>query len=335
MHSTYAKYSIMFSNIKGLLIFLVVLGHLIEATPAIINSFEGSTLNKLIYSFHMEAFVFVSGFFSKKINTNFIDNIRKYIKPYYLLLFIVATSKVLILGEPYSMLLYPLLFPYYPNHSSWYLLTLFYYRLFSKQIIASKYIFFLAIIASLIYPCIDFDYNYMSLGRTISFLPFFILGYYCNEKHIDYIKSISLKAFIPPIIIYLIVFYSINKLYHYEFFYLKYDYDYYLLSIKCGMLGKGAIIITSCILILVLLKTMPNKLSLISPLGRNSLSVYLLHLPFVYLSQKLLFFSTPSIFSYIKMVLYCFIIIVFIIYSKNKILLIFKRGTYVWKRIFF
>ena len=53
----YETYSVLFNNIKGLLIILVVLGHLIEEVPLLYNSAFGSTIHKLIYSFHMEAFI--------------------------------------------------------------------------------------------------------------------------------------------------------------------------------------------------------------------------------------------------------------------------------------
>ena len=48
-------------NLKAILIFLVVLGHIVPECGAITY-----WLRFAIYTFHMPAFVFVSGFFSKK-----------------------------------------------------------------------------------------------------------------------------------------------------------------------------------------------------------------------------------------------------------------------------
>ena len=51
-----------YDNIKFILIFLVVLGHLLEVS----SPFPGKdVLYKLIYSCHMPVFIFISGFFAK------------------------------------------------------------------------------------------------------------------------------------------------------------------------------------------------------------------------------------------------------------------------------
>lgn len=55
----------LFDNIKGLLIFLVVFGHLISYSSfKKIHSIDFIYLS--IYIFHMPIFVFISGYFSKK-----------------------------------------------------------------------------------------------------------------------------------------------------------------------------------------------------------------------------------------------------------------------------
>lgn len=50
-------------NLKGFLIFLVVLGHLLEL--GFVNSDAGNVLDRVIYSSHMPAFVFTMGMFAK------------------------------------------------------------------------------------------------------------------------------------------------------------------------------------------------------------------------------------------------------------------------------
>ena len=51
-----------YDNIKFILIFLVVLGHLLEISSPFP---EKEMLYKLIYSCHMPVFIFISGFFAK------------------------------------------------------------------------------------------------------------------------------------------------------------------------------------------------------------------------------------------------------------------------------
>lgn len=50
-------------NLKGFLIFLVVLGHLLEL--GFVNSDAGNVLDRVIYSSNMPAFVFTMGMFAK------------------------------------------------------------------------------------------------------------------------------------------------------------------------------------------------------------------------------------------------------------------------------
>ena len=52
-----------FDNVKGILILLVVIGHLIE--PFYLKSKFVESLYTFIYTFHMPAFIFLSGLFFK------------------------------------------------------------------------------------------------------------------------------------------------------------------------------------------------------------------------------------------------------------------------------
>ena len=58
-----------FDNLKGFLIFLVVLGHAIEKFQGKSLMISGS-IYSVIYSFHMPAFIFISGFFTNKAQIN-------------------------------------------------------------------------------------------------------------------------------------------------------------------------------------------------------------------------------------------------------------------------
>ena len=58
----------LWDNIKALLIFFVVAGHVLEMNPVKCEFALG--VDAFIYSFHMPAFVFASGFFSKNISVD-------------------------------------------------------------------------------------------------------------------------------------------------------------------------------------------------------------------------------------------------------------------------
>ena len=54
----------LFDNYKAFLIVLVVVGHFIEVASD--DNVMMETMKWIIFSFHMPAFVFISGYFSKK-----------------------------------------------------------------------------------------------------------------------------------------------------------------------------------------------------------------------------------------------------------------------------
>ena len=62
--STIKERDYLWDNIKALLIFFVVAGHVLEMNPVRCEFAMG--VDAFIYSFHMPAFVFASGFFSKR-----------------------------------------------------------------------------------------------------------------------------------------------------------------------------------------------------------------------------------------------------------------------------
>ncbi|MBR1731122.1 MAG: hypothetical protein IJ725_01645, partial [Ruminococcus sp.] len=58
----------LWDNIKALLIFFVVAGHVLEMNP--LHTDLAVNIDLFIYSFHMPAFVFASGFFAKRYCTD-------------------------------------------------------------------------------------------------------------------------------------------------------------------------------------------------------------------------------------------------------------------------
>ena len=68
-----------FDNIKFILIFLVVFGHMLEFTPGYTNTHD---IYRIIYSFHMPVFIFVSGYFARFSPRKILTT---YIWPYILL----------------------------------------------------------------------------------------------------------------------------------------------------------------------------------------------------------------------------------------------------------
>lgn len=175
-----------YCNLKLLLIFFVIYGHLIE--PGIYQSKVLMIQYKGIYLFHMPLFSFLSGLF---LNNGKACG-RQLIK--MLSLYIVLQALAVWLGNgkvkpltPYWHLWYLL------SYSTWAALGWLWFRLFwgkGKLVILTLSIL-VGCLAGL-HPNIGREY---SLSRTLVFLPFFWMGLICDPQfRWERLRLISLPA---------------------------------------------------------------------------------------------------------------------------------------------
>src|SRR5690625_4591429 len=87
-----------YDNARVGLIFLVVFGHLLQ--PYTDLSTGSQTLYSLIYTFHMPAFILISGFFVKgSSKANYIKNLIKKLFLPYLIFQLLSTGYYSLLGQ--------------------------------------------------------------------------------------------------------------------------------------------------------------------------------------------------------------------------------------------
>ena len=135
---------------------------------------------KWIYIFHMPLFVFISGYFSRKKNKKvFWLSIWKLLKP----LIIFQSIAILIFKSNVSFI--DIITPWYVL---WYLLSLIYWRLMlqmipNKILNNKKSIIIFTFCISILAGFSPLN-TIMSMQRTLSFMPFFFLGYCMRDKNI-------------------------------------------------------------------------------------------------------------------------------------------------------
>ena len=76
-----SRRSLYWDNIKGVLIILVVFGHFLFGLQ---NSEINNTIVDAIYLFHMPAFVFVSGYFSKSEHSRSFESLLRLLSAFIL-----------------------------------------------------------------------------------------------------------------------------------------------------------------------------------------------------------------------------------------------------------
>jgi fucose 4-O-acetylase-like acetyltransferase len=181
-----------FSNLKFILIFLVILGHLME--KHIYTNHDLYIIYTAIYMVHMPLFAFISGYFSKNSHKK-LNHVWKIGGQYLLLHLGRLLVNLLITGEIGDWKS--------PYWYFWYLLSLFGWKsmgifiLYIKKYVDPKMtgIFRLSIvIVTIIIGCFSGALWWIgraySLSRTLVFFPFYYMGLCCSNKVINRIKEI-------------------------------------------------------------------------------------------------------------------------------------------------
>ena len=259
-----------FDNLKGILIFLVVLGH---ALPRLQN--ESMMISRyitgVIFAFHMPAFVFISGYFSKRVHPferYSVKNVKSLLIPFamaHVLMWLLDSRSISSL--------------FYPGWTLWYLLSLFFWKTMLVPLAGIRCILAISIAVSL---CAGFSPadRLLTLSRTLGFLPYFLAGYQTTPEAVDRLRKIH-KA--VPALILLVLFSAVvlMKMHHVpvnDAFQMADPYSAIEgISGLQGMLLRAfalccGFVSTACLLILV-----SPKHSVLSDLGRHSMTVYLGH----------------------------------------------------------
>lgn len=294
-------------NCKAISIFFVVFGHAIE-NFAPYNNY----LLLVIYTFHMPVFIFISGYLAK---FNFKKMVKNILIPYLCMQLISYIFYSIY--EPNNFYIF------YAYTSLWYMLSLFSWYCLTKVLdkVKNKYLFF---ICSILFALlIGYDTSVggpLSLSRTIVYFPIFMAGYFLNKKSSLEVfkknfkqKILSATLFIIMCIILYFQKDSLSSLYFYGSmsYYGNYNIVFRFFAYICNFIG-----------IYLFMTWVPSKRTFLSKIGKNSISVYLLHyliIKFILYKEVNTYFNHPTIFSFVLSV---FLVLLL---SNNKIAKIFKK----------
>ena len=336
-----------FDNIKGILIYLVVFAHLLECA-----GLTGCFAYRLIYVFHMPVFLFVSGFFARFSPKKLLTDL---VWPYVLfqVVFLLFDGFVINPGtfrlqftKPYWIL--------------WYLFVLIIYTLLTgiikpkKPVIQITAVAVFTVLALLAGYAGRIGYEF-SASRLIVFSPFFFSGFFLgqNKAFKDRLSGKSrdearwkelypnLKyaggsafAVSPAAVVYaaiavVLCIILLVRLPQISPKVLWGSYPY-------ASTGTGPVIRLLCLLmaavwICLALFTVPNKkLFVLTTAGRNSLSVYLLHVFICRLLSKFrILRSLPAVWAVCLVLAF---VIVFLLGSEPVAKIFRKIATAWWLR---
>ena len=257
-------------NYKSFLILLVVIGHFIE--PCYTNTLFLTVLKWFIFSFHMPAFIFISGYFSKK-DMGLEKLIQKLVIPYFVFELLYYFLYVFVIHKETGL--------YFnrPKFSLWYLMALFFWRIATPYVKKIPGNLFIAITGGLLIGFTQLG-NFFSIPRTLFFYPFFLAGYYFQESWFESIRR-HWKAFTAGLASLagllggwvLITGQELTPF----IFYGRYSYEDMGLTNGWGLLIRLVCYGISFLAIFALCAFIPRKQHFYSILGVRTMPIYLFH----------------------------------------------------------
>ncbi len=265
-------------NLKCLLIFCVVLGHLLELQ-------EGAATDYLylsIYTFHMPLFVWVSGYVARPADRSCL---RSLAAPYLVFQLLYSLAAVLFWGNDEEV---KLLEPYW---LMWFLMALLIWRLLLPLFVAGTFrTRALTLLGTFVLSLLtgwSSELRYvLSFQRMVALLPVFLLGYYCRSYQTqvsDWWKRFGGKqrAAIRLCLALVVLAGLAVILYYYDqgeilrrWLYWKYPYG------KRGgnALTRSCFTAYAVVWLAFVLTWIPGRpIPVLTKIGQNTLPVYLLH----------------------------------------------------------
>lgn len=299
-------------TLKLVLIFCVVYGHVVQ--PYRDGSQFNMTVFNFIYSFHMPLFVFISGRFSHFSDRDRYKKSILRVLETLLVFHLIRCFMQLLQGNGIHLSMFTT-----PSFALWYLAALVYWRILvllmpeklKKQPISMIAI---SICISLIAPFIPGIWGkHFVIERSMTFLPFFVLGYYSVgvdiKEKVKRINPMIAAGYLAVLFVCLYValqYFAINTatIVHYSFSYWTDN-----LTDSIGRIGIRSLYIPFVIVTSAMVMRIVSVLPLVA--GVISMFVYIYHMFFVdflkyavhygYLPSNELFLFTYTVISFVAL----------------------------------
>lgn len=282
----------MFDTFRGLLILSIPMSHFTKmagnqyGAMYLTGGFPEDSLFGFMYItinvFVMQAFMFLSGYFSKKTDRAQETAFSTFMWPYLVFTVIYYFIRMFFMDGANLKLLTP---PF----ALWFLFVLFFYRFFLKYMVKFNWLLPVSIMLYLLAGQVEEFGNFMSLGRALSYFPFFLLGYYCSKERLAWFQGLRKKPLLLVllgVILVGITFLLMHSDVKVGWYLLKQSVDNFpnmlwwedtLMRILIFFVASGWIIF--------MVNIIPSKKSFISYIGMNTMPIYVFHLTLRYVVE--------------------------------------------------
>ncbi len=297
----------LFDNLRAILIIFVVWGHMLTSMIFEYDSFK--IIYYFMFFFHMPAMVFISGYFSKNIEKARDGAFATILIPYLILNMCNYLYKMFIIQEDYFGFRF-----FRPLWGLWYLLAIFLWKFFLKDLIRIRFILPLSFLVGILSGFSKEFSTYLALGRIICLLPFFLLGYYTSKDHVEKIRKVPRLVSVAIIsATALLSAYIVNRdIFKVEVLYIRKPYPE--ASDVKHMLFRCLVYVVALLMIYAMLNLTSRKRCFLSKIGTSTMTIYILHLFTIPLLEKLeIFRQQPYLY-----LLYSILLTVLITYVYSR-----------------
>ena len=271
----------LFDNYKVFLIFFVVVGHFIGPSAGC-NDFL-RILKWIIVSFHMPAFIFISGYFSKR-ELPILTIIQRLAVPYVAYEVIYYLWYTFITHKDTGLRLLK------PKFTLWYLLALFLWRVVTPYVKKIPYHMILAFLAGILIGFSNMEDNFLTIPRALVYFPFYLAGTSFDRNMLTKwrtskkIKTAAIFALLAIAVF--LTYIDLQRVAPMQVFYGRYNYVSMKQGMLEGVLWRVLLYIIGFVMTFGLMILMPEKQLFISYMGTRTMAIYLFHgLTYTYLEQ--------------------------------------------------
>jgi fucose 4-O-acetylase-like acetyltransferase len=260
-------------NARYWVMLLVVVGHVL--TP-FLDTDAARGLWAWIYTFHVPAFVFVSGYAARNFRGK-PHQLRRIVGTLVIPYLIIETTLQLIMrhytGEPDPMKVLS------PQWLGWFLTALVVWRLTTPLWRAMKYPITVSILISLLVPLTEVP-NVLALPKVLGFLPFYVAGMYMTRERFQRLAQLRVRiAAVFTLAIAFAISHQIAPDRIASWLFWRHRYGEAPLSATAfeGVWQRSQLLAVGFLLTFAALSLVPHKRSWTTAFGGRTLYAYLLH----------------------------------------------------------
>lgn len=282
----------MFDIFRGLLMLSIPISHFTKMSGNLYGSlflnggFYRESLFGFVYItinvFVMQAFMFLSGYFSKNYERAQQSAFKTFMWPYLVFTFVYYLIRIFFFGNAHLTFLSP---PF----ALWFLFALFFYRFFLKYMMRFKWLFPLSFILFIVAGYVKEWGDYLALGRTMSYFIFFLVGVYCSKERLAWLRQLKKYPIVLFLLFVALCAASVALCYvgpkNVGWYLLRESYHSFGITWWQDSLLRIMLFVLAMLWILLCINVLPSKQCFLSYVGSNTMPVYVFHLTLRYVIQ--------------------------------------------------